>query len=135
MNGDDLERFDIFEEFDEEAAHPELHYCSFRVGEKHLCIPIEAVREITDPSELLPLPGSPSHLRGLMHLRGEVIPVVDLAVIYGTSYDHDAEKKLIITEINREPVAMLSDGMPDLLEEEQGEFIDLESFFEKYRVA
>ncbi|MEE9523592.1 MAG: chemotaxis protein CheW, partial [Thermodesulfovibrionales bacterium] len=83
----------------------------------------------------LPLPGSPDHVRGLIHLRGEVLPVVDMSKIYNTSYNATSEKKLIIVDINKEYIALMTDGMPDLLEDQEGELIDMESFFSNYKVG
>jgi purine-binding chemotaxis protein CheW len=132
---DDIEPVDPIEGIDAEITHPEIHFCAFNIGDKKLTIPIETVREIIDLSETLPLPGSPDHVRGLVHLRGEVLPVVDMSKIYNTSYDANSEKKLIIADINNEYIALITDGMPDLLEDQEGELIDMESFFSNYRVG
>lgn len=138
MNNDELERIldiDQLGGIDEEVAHPEIHFCSFKVGSIKLTIPIETVREIIDLSDTLPLPGSPVHLRGLVHLRGEVIPVIDMSKIYEAQYNKEIEKKLIIIEAGNESLALISDGMPDLLDEEEGQILDINEFFEKYKIT
>jgi purine-binding chemotaxis protein CheW len=134
-NFGDIDPIDPIYGIDEEIVTPEINFCSFTIGDKKLTIPIEAVREIIDLSETLPLPGSPEHIKGLVHLRGEVLPVVDMAKIYNTRYDIDSEKKLIIADINEEYIALMTDGMPDLLEDQDGELIDMESFFSTYKVG
>lgn len=141
MSIDDPKKFDDvdpivpIEGFDEEIVTPEINFCSFTIGDKKLAIPIEAVREIIDLTETLPLPGSPEHVKGLVHLRGEVFPVIDMSKIYNTSYDIDSEKKLIIADFNKEYIALMTDGMPDLLEDQDGELINMETFFSTYKVG
>lgn len=48
-----------------------------------LAVPIDDVREILQYSRLTPLPRTPSFLRGVMNLRGAVVPVIDLAARLG----------------------------------------------------
>jgi purine-binding chemotaxis protein CheW len=49
------------------------------VGTETLAVPIESVREILEVSRLTPLPRTPTFVRGVMNLRGAVVPVIDLA--------------------------------------------------------
>lgn len=49
------------------------------VGDDVLAVPIEDVREILQMTRLTPLPRTPAFVRGVMNLRGAVVPVVDLA--------------------------------------------------------
>lgn len=119
----------------EEIAHPEIHFCILSLGGRRLSLQIENIKEITDPQNIIPLPGTPDYIVGLFQIRGTVLPVVDIARIYDTHYSDDKEKKLIIIENMNEHIALLSDGMPDLSEEQDGELIDINIFFEKYRVT
>lgn len=49
------------------------------VGPEVLAVPIAEVREILQLSRLTPLPRTPEFVRGVMNLRGAVVPVIDLA--------------------------------------------------------
>ncbi len=53
------------------------------VGTEVLAVPIEQVREILEVTRLTPLPRTPSFVRGVMNLRGSVVPVLDLAARLG----------------------------------------------------
>jgi purine-binding chemotaxis protein CheW len=53
------------------------------VGSEVLAVPIEDVREILQVSRLTPLPRTPAFVRGVMNLRGAVVPVIDLAARLG----------------------------------------------------
>jgi len=50
----------------------------FSLGEEAYAIPLRHVREVLELTPLTPVPGAPSAVRGVMNLRGHVVPVVDL---------------------------------------------------------
>ena len=69
-----------------EAAPPHELPCSLlrmAVGDDVLAVPIDDVREILQVARLTPLPRTPDFVRGVMNLRGAVVPVIDLAVRLG----------------------------------------------------
>jgi purine-binding chemotaxis protein CheW len=53
------------------------------VGELVLAVSIDDVREILQVARLTPLPRTPDFVRGVMNLRGAVVPVIDLSVRLG----------------------------------------------------
>lgn len=53
------------------------------VATELLAVPIDHVREILQVSRMTPLPRTPSFVRGVMNLRGSVVPVIDLAARLG----------------------------------------------------
>lgn len=53
------------------------------VGDEILAVPIADVREILQVAKLTPLPRTPGFVRGVMNLRGAVVPVIDLSVRLG----------------------------------------------------
>jgi purine-binding chemotaxis protein CheW len=53
------------------------------VGSEVLAVPIEDVREILQVGRLTPLPRTPAFVRGVMNLRGAVVPVIDLGARLG----------------------------------------------------
>src|SRR5439155_25999835 len=58
-------------------------YLTCTLGEEVYALPIPAVREVTEYLPLTPVPGVPSSIRGVVNLRGTVVPVVDLAAKFG----------------------------------------------------
>jgi len=52
-------------------------------GYHTLALPIQEVREIQQVARLTPVPRSPDFVRGVMNLRGAVVPVIDLAARLG----------------------------------------------------
>ena len=52
---------------------------TFEIGDRRLGIDIMAIREIRAWSPTTPLPNVPAHVRGVVNLRGVVLPVIDLS--------------------------------------------------------
>jgi purine-binding chemotaxis protein CheW len=53
-------------------------YLTFALGEESFALPILRVREIIGITDITPVPRMPAHVRGVLNLRGKVIPVIDL---------------------------------------------------------
>lgn len=56
----------------------ERQFIIFRLEEESFCADVSEVRSINDVTELSKVPGSVNYIEGLLNLRGEVIPVVNL---------------------------------------------------------
>ncbi|MEM7179937.1 MAG: chemotaxis protein CheW [Spirochaetota bacterium] len=58
----------------------ENQYLTFRIGEELFAIPILEIREIKEYTAITSIPMMPNTIRGVINLRGNVVPVVDLAI-------------------------------------------------------
>ena len=52
-------------------------YLTFHLGKEEFGIQVKHVREIMGVQDITPVPGTPAHLKGVMNLRGKIVPVVD----------------------------------------------------------
>ena len=73
----------------------------FRIGEEHIGIDINKVREVTESTEPVAVPGTPNFLLGLVNVRGEIIPVVSLKKRLGLKGEERGNVLLIIEEKGR----------------------------------
>src|SRR6266446_4684305 len=69
---------------------------AFRLGAQEFCVDIMAVREIRGWTDATPLPHAPDYVRGMINLRGTVLPVVDMSVRFGLPVNDLASRKVII---------------------------------------
>ena len=60
------------------AADPLAQLCTFRIGGEDYAVDIMRVREIIHPLPITPVPRAPSFVEGVVRLRGDVIPVIDV---------------------------------------------------------
>jgi chemotaxis protein histidine kinase CheA len=109
--------------------------CHFRVANKDYFLPIANMIEIADLSPIIRLPLAPPAVRGLMNLRGQVLPVIDLSLQFGSTSTFVAVRKLVIAEANGEKLAFLAEGIPDLAEEVCGEKVDVMNFVDQFRAG
>jgi purine-binding chemotaxis protein CheW len=65
------------------ASDPPHSFLRLAMGDEVVAVGIEDVREILQVTRLTPLPRTPEFVRGVMNLRGAVVPVVDLAARLG----------------------------------------------------
>ncbi|MFO1217837.1 MAG: chemotaxis protein CheW [Burkholderiaceae bacterium] len=62
---------------------PALQYLRFAIGTESYAVRVESVREILELMPMTPLPLVPAFVRGVMNLRGVVVPVLDLGARLG----------------------------------------------------
>src|SRR5580692_3259800 len=60
-------------------------YLTFRLGKEEFGIQVRHVREIMGVQDITAVPGTPAHLKGVINLRGKIIPVVDLRIQFAFS--------------------------------------------------
>lgn len=61
----------------------ELLHVVFEVGGTAYVLPATIVRELESFAEVTPVPGTAPHVAGIVHVRGQVLPLVDLRVRFG----------------------------------------------------
>ena len=98
------------------ASAKERELIAFRIGEQEFCVDIMAVREIRGWAPVTPLPHSPPFLRGVLNLRGAVLPIVDLAARLGLpASDPTARHVIIVAQVNGQVIGLLVDAVSDIL--------------------
>jgi len=89
---------------------------SFRIGEQEYCVDIMAVREIRGWTPSTPLPQTPGYIRGVINLRGAVLPVMDLAARMGLPpVEPSARSVIIVVKVYDRLVGLLVDAVSDIL--------------------
>jgi purine-binding chemotaxis protein CheW len=71
-------------------------YLTFVLAKEHYGIPILKVQEIIGVQEITPVPRMPPEVRGVLNLRGKVIPVIDLRLHFGFASIPDSKRTCII---------------------------------------
>lgn len=66
-----------------------------RVGRESYALPVEHVLEVAELGHLAPVPGAAAVVLGVRNLRGQVLPVFDLARVFGVSQEGAPERLLV----------------------------------------
>jgi len=91
-------------------------FVSFMVGEQHYCVDIMAVREIKAWTGTTSLPNSPAHIRGVINLRGTIVPVIDLRMRFGKGLTEPTPAHVVvIVAIGESQSGLLVDGVSDIV--------------------
>jgi purine-binding chemotaxis protein CheW len=98
------------------ATNLAKEFIAFHIGAQTFCIDIMAVREIRGWTPATPLPHSPSFVRGVINLRGAVLPVIDLATRLGlTQSEPTARHAVIVVQCASQVVGLLVDAVSNIL--------------------
>lgn len=91
-------------------------YIAFHVGDQTFCIDIISVREIRGWTPATPLPQAPSYIRGVINLRGAVLPVIDLAARLGLPISEPTLRHaIIVIQHDSAVVGLLVDAVSNIL--------------------
>ncbi|UXY16329.1 chemotaxis protein CheW [Chitiniphilus purpureus] len=113
-------------------------YLTFTLAGELFAMPIEQIREIIEFSGLTEIPLMPAFLRGVINVRGAVVPVIDLAVRFGRPRTEIARRTcIVILELEQEGLLLLLgvlvDAVNEVLTVEPGQVEPRPSFGAKIR--
>ncbi|WP_051711215.1 chemotaxis protein CheW [Andreprevotia chitinilytica] len=113
-------------------------FLTFTLGGELFAIPIEHIREIIEFGGLTEIPMMPNFLRGVINLRGAVVPVVDLAARFGRNTTEIARRTcIVILEVVQEeqilPLGVIVDAVNEVLSVEHGQVEPRPAFGAKIR--
>ena len=95
---------------------------AFRLGSQEFCVDIMSVRDLRGWTPATALPHAPTYVRGVINLRGAVLPIVDLGVRLGfPPSEPTARHVIIVTEIGGKMVGLMVDAVSDILIVAQGD--------------
>jgi purine-binding chemotaxis protein CheW len=98
------------------APSSTVELCAFRVGEEEYVIDLRRIREIVQPLAVTPVPGAPECLEGVVDLRGEVVPLVDVRRRLGLpARTPGARPKMLIVNVAGRGLALLVDGVTEVV--------------------
>jgi purine-binding chemotaxis protein CheW len=89
---------------------------TFELNDEEFGIDIGLVREINRLMKITPVPKSPSAVKGVINLRGQVIPVVDLRCEFNLPHLEENQKtRIVVVEIDGATTAFIVDAVSEVL--------------------
>ena len=93
-----------------------VQFISFAIGDDQYGVDIMAVREIKGWSEITHLPKQPEYVRGVLNLRGVIVPIIDLRCRFSQGLtEATALHIVIIVQIASRQVGLLADRVLDIV--------------------
>lgn len=115
-------------------------YLTFSLAGEEYGIGILKVKEIIGLMTITPIPQTPQHIKGVINLRGKVIPIVDLRLKFGMEAMEYTERTcIIVVEIafggNKIAMGIVVDSVSEVLNIKAGEIEDTPNFGSQLNTA
>lgn len=100
----------------ENKAQEAQQFLTFLLEDQEYGLEIFKIREIRGYSPITPIPNVPPHVRGVMNLRGAVLPVVDLRMKFRLpAVEYNKFTVIVIATVAEKTVGLLVDAVSDVL--------------------
>jgi purine-binding chemotaxis protein CheW len=101
-------------------------YLTFKLGEEVFALDVSQVREVLDLTTITKVPRAPEFMRGVINVRGSVVPVVDMRVKFGLSeINNTTDTRIIVMELDLDgemsTLGALADSVHEVVEMEPGQ--------------
>src|SRR6202047_3052365 len=98
------------------ASAASTEFISFAIGDEQYGVDIMAVREIKEWSSVTQLPNQPDYMRGVLNLRGVMVPIIDLRCRFGQGLtDATPVHVVIVVQVGNKTVGLLADRVLDIV--------------------
>ncbi len=105
-----------------EARGESVQFLTFKVEDSEYGVDIMRVMEIRSWSETTRIPNSPEYMRGVINLRGSVIPIFDLRNRFSQGITEAHEKNVVIViAVGERTIGILVDAVSDILTVHEGD--------------
>jgi purine-binding chemotaxis protein CheW len=110
-------------------AQESHQYLTFLLDDQEYGLEIFKIREIRGYAPITPIPNVPPHVRGVMNLRGTVLPVIDLRMKFHLAQvEYNKFTVIVIATVGEKTVGLLVDAVSDVLMVNQDEIRDAPDF-------
>ncbi len=97
------------------ASDRSTRWLRMRCDDQHYALELLKVQEVVLPATLLPLRGAAPHMLGVMNLRGQVVPVLDLGLYLGrAAIVPDSHVRIVVLEENGEILGLRVSAVEDV---------------------
>lgn len=108
-------------------------YLTFQLGREEFAIQVLKVREIMGVQDITAVPQTPSHVKGVINLRGKVVPVVDLRLKFRLpELEYTQRTCIIVVQVDFEGTSLMMgivvDGVSEVLNLAGGDIEDTPEF-------
>lgn len=108
----------INQQLEDAQAHADdsTQYLSFTIDKEEFAVDITTVREVKGWTQTTRLPNKPEYLRGVLNLRGTIIPIFDLRARFGRGRtEANVKHVIIVLAIEGRTMGILVDAVADIL--------------------
>ena len=98
------------------ARDDEVQLVCFRLAKEEYAISIMKVQEIIRVGQITALPNAPVHISGIINLRGSVLPVIDMRVLFNMATSERTEQnRIVVVDIAGKTTGLIVDSVSEVL--------------------
>src|SRR5450830_502246 len=91
-------------------------FLSFQLGEEEFCLEILKVQEIRGYGEITKIANTPDYIKGVVNLRGEIVPILDLRIkLNFKDVEYDEFTVVIILNLEGQNLGIVVDSVSDVI--------------------
>ena len=95
-----------------------VQYLTFKLSDEVFALDVAKVREILEITNITKVPQTPDFMRGVINLRGSVVPVIDMRLKFGMSAtEQTVNTCIIVVEINMDSDTVVLGALADSVQE------------------
>ena len=91
----------------------------FKLQDEQFAVETSRVQSISDMMEVTKVPKAPKHIKGLINLRGSIIPLIDLNLLLELKNKDNVQENIIILELEDELAGITVDQVDEVLDIEE----------------
>jgi len=100
------------------AINETVQYLTFKLADEIFALDVAKVREILEQSSITKVPQTPEFMRGVINLRGSVVPVIDMRLKFGMSAtEQTVNTCIIVAEVQMEDEVIVLGALADSVQE------------------
>ena len=112
-----MSEIDLFIEDDEDVDNQSTKYLMFQLGNEEYGIDITRITAIEELPQITVIPDMPNFVKGVINLRGKVIPAVDLRLRFGIDErEYDDRTCIVIVSVNESTIGLIVDIVSEVHE-------------------
>ncbi len=112
-----MSEIDLFNEEDEDVDNQSNKYLMFHLGAEEYGIDIARITAIEELPQITAIPDMPDFVKGVINLRGKVIPAVDLRLRFGIEKrEYDDRTCIVIVSVNESTLGLIVDIVSEVHE-------------------
>lgn len=98
-----------------QTGKPQERYLTFSLGTDRYGMPLLSVKEVLAMPEIKSVPETPPYFLGLMNLRGQIVPVIDMRTKLGLKPIARTESTVIITDCGESVIGVVVDSVDSVI--------------------
>ena len=87
----------------------------FTLADEEFAVEVSQVQEIVEMQEITRLPRAPSFIKGVLNLRGKILPVIDLRERLGLAQAAGQAPRIVFAQLENQTVGMIVDSVTEVL--------------------